>query len=142
MPAPHVVQAAVAPAPAPVAAPAVDRAFPSSAAYTILVGAYPLADPQSAQDIRETTAWLEASGLHVYYAPIDSTSGGRWQRVLAGAYADGQAARADVERLRNAAPSLDAQVVVANAVGGPGAAPAVTADDDPAIVLRRAGLNQ
>ena len=119
-PAPH----AAAAVPASTATPAVDRALPSQAAYTILVGAYPLADPRSATDIRSTTEWLEASGLHVYYAPIDSASGGRWQRVLAGAYADDAPARADVERLRAAAPSIDAQVVAANAAGGPGAAPA------------------
>jgi hypothetical protein len=109
-----------------------------------LVGAYPLADPQSAQNIRSTTEWLAASGLHVYYAPINSASGGRWQRVLAGPYADDAAARADVDRLRTAAPTLDAQVVVANAAGGPGAAPAdaMTGGSDPAVVLRRAGLNQ
>ena len=112
---------------------AVDRSLPTNANYTILVGAYPLQDPQSAQDIRSTTEWLEASGLHVYYAPIDSASGGRWQRVLAGAYADDAAARADVDRLRLAAPSLDAQVVIANAAGGPGAAPQA---------IMRAGLNQ
>ena len=80
--------------------------------------------------------------MHVYYAPIDSASGGRWQRVLAGAYADGAAARADAERLKLAAPTIDAQVVAANAAGGPGAAPApVTPGADPDIVLRRAGVN-
>ena len=121
----------------------VDRTLPSTAAYTILVGAYPLDDPQSAADIRSATGWLEAAGLHVYYAPIDSASGGRWQRVLAGAYIDDTAARADVDRLKAAVPSTEAQVVAAHAAGGPGAAPvtAVTAAPAPAIVLRRAGMN-
>jgi general secretion pathway protein A len=124
-------------------APAVDRALPAGAAFTILVGAYPLADAQSANDIRSTTDWLEATGLRVYYAPIDSASGGTWQRVLAGAYADESAARADVERLRAAAQSLDVQVVAANPAGGPGAAAvaSVTGSREPDIVLRRAGMN-
>ncbi len=142
--------AATAPAPvappAPVAAalPAIDRTLPPDTAYTILVGAYPLDDPRSATDIRSTTDWLEASGLRVYYAPIDSASGGRWQRVLAGAYPDDAAARADVDRLKTAMPSLDAQVVAANASGGPGAAPApaMTGSRDADIVLRRAGMTQ
>jgi general secretion pathway protein A len=118
----------------------VDRALPSTAPYTILVGAYPLADPRSVADIRATTEWLEAAGMHVYYAPIDSTDGGRWQRVLAGAYADDAAARADAERLKAAIPSIDTQVVAA---GGPGAAPgaAMTGLREPAIVLRQAGMN-
>jgi len=134
--------ARVAAAPAPMPAAAVDRALPPATPYTILVGAYPLANPQSATDIRSTTEWLEASGLHVYYAPIDSASGGRWQRVLAGAYADDATARADAERLKAAAPSIDAQVVAANTAGGPGAAPAaVTGPGEPDIVLRRAGMN-
>ncbi len=130
-------------APVAAAAPAIsqatsmvvpDRTLPRSAAYTILVGAYPLADPQSAADIRSTTEWLEAAGLRVYYAPIDSAAGGRWQRVLAGVYADDAAARADVERLKVVAPAIDMQVVSANVDGGPGAAP------QPDNLLRRAGI--
>src|SRR3954471_4999560 len=49
--------AAVAPAaaaPSPAVVPMVDRTLPSTASYTILVGAYPLEDPQSAIDIRST----------------------------------------------------------------------------------------
>jgi zona occludens toxin (predicted ATPase) len=82
--------------------------------------------------------------MRVYYAPIDSASGGRWQRVLAGAYRDDAAARADAERLKSASPSLDAQVVAANAAGGPGVTPAatpVTGQGIADIVLRRAGIN-
>jgi len=144
--APRPVTAAVMPinaaSVAPLPAKTVDRALPSDAAYTILIGAYPLADPQSAADIRATTDWLESAGMHVYYAPIDSASGGRWQRVLAGAYVDTSAARADADRLKSAAPLLDAQVVAATSTGGPGAAEAVTDSRDPDIVLRRAGLTQ
>ena len=82
----------------------------------------------------------------MYYAPIESASGGRWQRVLAGAYADDATARADADRLKLAAPSIEAQVVAAAADGGPGAAPAttpaaVTGARQPDIVLRRAGMN-
>ncbi len=143
-----VAHASVAPVAAPPAtAPvsAVDRTLPANAAFTILVGAYPLDDPQSASDVRSTTAWLEHAGLRVYYAPIASASGERWQRVLAGAYADDAAARADAERLRSAEPSLDPQVVAANTPGGPGAAPAaaaaVTGSSQPDMVVRRAGMN-
>ena len=116
---------------------AVDRPLPATAAFTILVGAYPLDDPQSAADIRSTTEWLESAGLRVYYAPIDSASGGHWQRVLAGAYADDAAARADAGRLKSSIPAIDPQVVAANASGGPGAPPARAPD----ILLRRAGMN-
>src|SRR6185436_15683918 len=42
------------PSPAVTPVAVVDRALPEGAAYTILVGAYPLSDPQSAQDIRST----------------------------------------------------------------------------------------
>jgi len=40
-------------------------------------------------------------------------SHGRWQRVLAGAYSDSQAARRDLERIRDAAPQSDAHLVSA-----------------------------
>jgi general secretion pathway protein A len=119
------------------AAPAADRTLPSNAAFTILVGAYPLDDPHSSADIRSTTEWLEAAGLKVYYAPIDSASGGRWQRVLAGAYADDTAARADAAKLKTSVPAIDPQVVAASASGRPGAAPPPAPD----ILLRRAGMN-
>jgi hypothetical protein len=127
------------PVAAPVAAvtPAANRTLPSNTAFTILVGAYPLDDPQSAADIRSTTEWLEATGLHVYYAPIESGSSGRWQRVLAGAYADDAAARADADKLKTSIPAIDPQVVAASASGGPGAAPPHATD----ILLRRAGMN-
>jgi len=131
----------VAGAPGPVAVatgmPAADRTLPPNAAFTILVGAYPLDDPQSAADIKSTTEWLEGAGLSVYYAPIDSASGSRWQRVLAGAYADDGAARTDAVKLKSSIPAIDPQVVAAKAAGGPGAAPARAPD----ILLRRAGMN-
>jgi hypothetical protein len=75
--------------------------------------------------------------MRVYYAPIQSASGVQWQRVLAGTYADDAAARADAERLKFAMPSIDVQVVAANASGGPGAAP----QQDAGILLRRAGMS-
>jgi len=132
---------AVHPAPNPastaVATPVVDRSLPPNTPFTILVGAYPLDDPQTATDIRSTTEWLEAAGMRVYYAPIQSASGVQWQRVLAGTYADDAAARADAERLKFAMPSIDLQVVAANASGGPLAAPL----QDAGILLRRAGMN-
>jgi general secretion pathway protein A len=112
-------------APSTVAMPVADRPLPPHTPFTILVGAYPLDDPHTAADIRSTTEWLEAAGMHVYYAPIESASGGRWQRVLAGAYDDDGAARADAAKIRAAVPSIDPQVVAAHS-------------GDPAI--RRAGM--
>jgi hypothetical protein len=56
---------------------------------------------------------LEASGFHVYYAEVDLGLRGHWQWVLAGAYTDEQAARIDAERLKAAAPGLDARVISA-----------------------------
>ena len=102
-----------------------DRSLPAHTPFTILVGAYPLDDPHAAADIRSTTEWLEAAGMRVYYAPIESVSGGRWQRVLAGAYSDDASARADAAKLKAAVPSIDPQVV--------------SASPDPTI--RRAGMN-
>ena len=115
--------------------PVADRPLPARTSFTILVGAYPLDDPHAAADIRSTTEWLEAAGMTVYYAPIESVSGGHWQRILAGAYQDDASARADAAKLKSAVPSIDPQVVAAHASGGPGASPS----PDPAI--RRAGMN-
>jgi len=90
----------------------------ASAAFTILVGSFPLPLEAAAPDVASTTQWLEASGFRVFYAEVDLGSHGRWQRVLAGAYADSQSARRDAERLRAAAPQSDAHLVSASfAVG-------------------------
>jgi type II secretory pathway predicted ATPase ExeA len=93
------------------------RQLPADAQLTILVGAYPLAAPESKNDIRAVTEWLEASGFSVFYAEVDLGSG-RWQRVLAGAYTDQQAAQRDAERLKAAAPNTDAHVVSAGFAAG------------------------
>ena len=82
------------------------------------------------------TEWLEASGFRVYYSETDPGSGQRWQRVLAGAYTDAQAARFDADRLKRAAPSLDARVVPAETVGRA----LVTAVAPSDIALRPAGM--
>lgn len=87
------------------------RRLPSDARLTILVGSYPASAPESAGAVRTMTAWLESSGFRVFYAEVDLGSGGRWQRVLAGAYTDPEAAKQDAERLRAAAPATDAHVV-------------------------------
>ncbi len=119
------------------AALAADRVLPENTPFTILVGAYPLDDRNAAADVRSTTEWLEGAGLHVYYAPIDSASGGRWQRVLAGAYADEASARADADKLKASIPSLDPQVVAARVA----AAPSGDTGDGTDIRMRRAGLS-
>jgi type II secretory pathway predicted ATPase ExeA len=110
------------------------RRLPDGASLTILVGAYPLSAARSGADIRAMTEWLEASGFRVYYSEVDSASGQRWQRVLAGAYTDERSARADVDRLKHAAPSVDARVVAAAAAGHAGTSP-VTPE------IRRAGID-
>jgi hypothetical protein len=95
-----------------------------------------MAAARSHEDVRAMTEWLEASGLRVYYAETKPASGQRWQRVLAGAYTDVQVASLDADRLKRAAPSMDARVVAAETVG----LAAVTAVAAPAIVLRPAGV--
>ncbi len=96
----------------------VDRQLPADAALTILVSSYPVPDPSAASDVQALTDWLEASGFRVFYADVDLGSRGRWQRVLAGAYTDSDAARRDADRLRAAAPSSDAHVVTAEHATG------------------------
>jgi type II secretory pathway predicted ATPase ExeA len=113
-----------------------DRRLPAGASLTILVGAYPVATSQFQGDVRSMTEWLEASGFRVYYSEVDSGSE-RWQRVLAGAYTDERTARVDADRLKRAAPSVDAQVVAAEMAGRAVAMSAA----EPGIVLRRAGID-
>jgi type II secretory pathway predicted ATPase ExeA len=114
-----------------------DRRLPPGASLTIFVGAYPMAAARSQEDIRSMTEWLEASGFHVYYSEANSASGQRWQRVLAGAYTDAQAARLDADRLKRAAPSVEVRVVTADTVGRA----VVTPMAAPEIRLRRAGID-
>jgi general secretion pathway protein A len=104
---------AVAPAPAK----ASDRRLPAGAALTILTGSYPETD-RYRPEVQSVTAWLEASGYPVYYATVDHGPDGRWQRVLAGAYTDPDAAAADAARLSAAAPDLDVQVVTSSVATG------------------------
>ena len=99
------------------AASASARDLPSDAGLTILAASYPQTGA-SEPDIRALTKWLEASGYEVYYATVDHGPDGRWQRVLAGAYTDRDAASTDAARLRAAAPELDAQVVTSAVATG------------------------
>jgi len=110
------------------------RRLPGSASLTIVVGAYPLSADRSVSHIRSITQWLEASGFRVYYSEIDSASGERWQRILAGAYTDERSAQADADRLKHAAPSLEPRVVAA-AEAGRVAAPSPGTPE-----IRRAGI--
>ena len=91
-----------------------NRDLPLDATVTILVGSYPTASPRVSDEVRAITTWLETAGLPVFYAEIDHGPGGRWHRVLAGAYTDEEAARRDVERLKALAPTLEARVVSAS----------------------------
>jgi hypothetical protein len=100
------------------------RELPLGASMTILVGSYPTASPRISDDVRAMTNWLESAGLPVYYAEVDHGPDGRWHRVLAGAYTDADVARRELERLKAAAPALDARVVSARAATS-------TTEDDP-----------
>jgi len=115
--------------------PRFERRLPRDAALTIFIGAFP-ASRDSGGDLHTVTEWLEASGLPVYYADVDSEARGRWKRVFAGIYADVSAAQADVDRLKRAAPSIDARVVAGDLVSAN--APGSVGDAAPPI--RRAGL--
>jgi general secretion pathway protein A len=128
---------AVAPAPASAASDPVGadaRRLPESAALTILVDAYPASDAGSAPQVRSLTEWLEASGFPVYLAEVDLGARGRWRRVLAGAYADQEAAARDLTRLRNVDPARDAHIVTAGFAVG--IVPAIPARQ----LARRAGI--
>ena len=94
------------------------RPLPAEAGLTILVGSYPLSSPDTNGQIAALTAWLERSGFDVYFAQVDLGPHGYWQRVLAGAYTDPDAARRDAERLRSANPSSDARVLTAGEARG------------------------
>ena len=102
--------------------PGVDRRLPIDAVLTILVGSYPVAEATAAAEVAALTDWLEDSGFRVFYAEVDLGSRGRWQRVLAGAYTDPQAARRDEERLKAAAPQSDVHLVSAGFATGLAAA--------------------
>jgi type II secretory pathway predicted ATPase ExeA len=104
-----------------VPAAVVDRRLPADAALTILVASYSLAEDTVAADVASVTHWLESAGFRVFYAEVDLGSRGRWQRVLAGAYTDAEAARRDEERLKAAAPQSDVHLVSAGFATGPAA---------------------
>jgi hypothetical protein len=106
---------------------AVSRELPAEAAFTILVSSFPIAADTTPTDISSTTDWLEASGFRVFYSEVDLGLHGRWRRVLAGAYVDSLTARRDAQRLRAAAPHIDAHLVSAGFAIGLVVAP--SADD-------------
>ncbi len=101
----------------PIQAIPASRKLPADAALTILAGSYPETEA-AAPEIRSVTERLEASGYRVYYARVDRGPDGRWQRVLANAYTDADAAVTDAARLKAAAPDLDAQVVTSAVATG------------------------
>ena len=90
----------------------------------------------SSSAIRAVTEWLEASGFPVYYAEVDLGERGRWQRVLAGAYTDPEAARADAARLKTSVAGADARIVSAGMAMGLVAA----SSHEPDPVVRRSGI--
>jgi type II secretory pathway predicted ATPase ExeA len=105
------------PMPPPAFVPPVDplrnRNLPGDAAFTIVLGAFPASTTGVSDHVRSLTSWLEGAGMAVYYAELDRGLGGRWHRVMAGAYTDDQSARRDLERLKVVAPGLDAYVAAA-----------------------------
>jgi type II secretory pathway predicted ATPase ExeA len=110
--------------------PAIDRELPADAAFTILVGSYPLGQSETATEVASVTGWLEASGFRVFYAEVNLGSRGRWQRVLAGAYTESRTAGRDAERLRAASPQNDIRLVSAGFAIGMVAASPRPADAD------------
>jgi hypothetical protein len=86
------------------------------------VGSFSAADPGTPEAVRTLTDWVETFGLRVYYADI-LEPGGRWQRVLAGAYTDAESARRDADRLNTSAPLLGARVVSADEARRQGTGP-------------------
>jgi type II secretory pathway predicted ATPase ExeA len=88
-----------------------DREVPVDTAATILVGAYPADSPGADAQIRSVVDWLEAFGMRAYYSDVDLGARGRWRRVLAGSYTSVDIAARDLERLRAAAPGLDARAI-------------------------------
>jgi hypothetical protein len=106
------------------------RRLPAEASLTILVGSYPVGDATTAADVAAMTGWLESSGFRVYYAEVDFGHNGRWQRVLAGAYTDPQAARRDEERLKAAAPHNNVHLMSAGIATGTVAAVSRQPDPD------------
>jgi type II secretory pathway predicted ATPase ExeA len=97
---------------------AASRQLPPQASLTIVVGSFPIDEITTAGDVAALTAWLERSGFPVFYAEVDLGHNGRWQRVLAGAYTDPQAARREEERLKAAAPHNDVHLVSAGVATG------------------------
>jgi hypothetical protein len=95
-----------------------NRDLPLDATFTILVGSYPTASPRVSDEVRAITSWLESCGLPVYYAEADHGPGGRWHRVLAGAYADEPTARRELARLKAQDVTLEAQIVSASVATG------------------------
>ena len=106
---------ALASRPSPPVVPTADllraRTLPTNAAFTIALGSYPVIRDGLPQDVRALTAWLESEGLPVYYAELDRGVNGRWYQVMAGSYTDDQSAARDLERLKAAAPAIDAHVI-------------------------------
>jgi hypothetical protein len=94
------------------------RQLPDGTAATILAGTFFLSDPAAPAAIRALTVLLEMSGHRVYYAEVDLGARGRWQRVLAGAYADSAAARHDANQLNEDRPALSARAVTAGFATG------------------------
>jgi type II secretory pathway predicted ATPase ExeA len=87
--------------------------LPPETALTVLVGAFPTADPGTEEAVQTLTDWLETFGVPVYYVDV-AEAGGHWQRVLAGAYTEAESARRDADRLNAASPALHARVVGAD----------------------------
>jgi type II secretory pathway predicted ATPase ExeA len=102
----------------PSAATTLDRSLPADAALTILVGSYPLSSPESPDQVRALTEWLEDRGFHVYLTEVDLGPHGHWRRVLAGAYTDREAAARDAMLLRSANPASEARVLTAEEAAG------------------------
>jgi hypothetical protein len=89
-----------------------DRRLPAGTSLSVLVESYPDSETSEAA-VRELTAWLEASGFHVFHERVDLGAEGRQWRVLAGTYTEHEyeAVSWDAARLKVVAPVLQARVI-------------------------------
>ncbi len=98
------------------------REMPREATATILVGSFNVSGADAAaadRQIRALTGRVELAGFHVYYADVDRGAEGRWRRVLAGAYTDPVAARADAAELSHSLPEAEPRVMAAAVASEP-----------------------
>jgi general secretion pathway protein A len=92
-------------------AQAAEIAAPRHGDHAVLVAAYRADDGSMPEDVKSLSRWLQSAGYSVSIKEVDLGAGGKWQRVLAGAYTDADTARREAERLNQLVPRLDARAI-------------------------------